>query len=138
MSVHDRVVSVVSRSLAVEPDQITPASNLLTDLGADSIDLLDIIFHLEHEFGIEVDRGELFPDFLFRRSADLMENERLTGEGRKQVAEAFPFIDSAAMDRVKDPKDLLTMKLLTAYVEWKVAQEAADGGRLHPDTGTCA
>jgi acyl carrier protein len=89
MSVYTKVVDVLSESLAVEPGNVTPESNLLTDLGAESIDLLDVVFRLEREFGIEIPRGELFPDFLFRSTGDFVEDGRLTDAGRRQVAEAF-------------------------------------------------
>ena len=127
MSVYTKVVDVLSESLAVEPGAVTPESNLLTDLGAESIDLLDVVFRLEREFGIEIPRGELFPDFLFRNTGDFVEDGRLTDAGRRQVAEAFPFIDTSALGHATEPRELFTVDLLAAYVDWKVAQVAPDG-----------
>jgi acyl carrier protein len=125
MSVYNKVVDVLSESLAVEPGTVTPESNLLTDLGAESIDLLDVVFRLEREFGIEIPRGELFPDFLFRATSDFVEDGRLTDAGRRQVAEAFPFIDADAVGRTSEPRELFTVDLLAAYVDWKVARADA-------------
>lgn len=135
MSVYNTIVEVLGESLAVDPQQVTPGSNLLTDLGAESIDLLDIVFHLEHEFGIRIERGELFPDFLFRSAGDLIENGRLTETGRKQVAEAFPFLEAGAVANVAEPRDLFTVGLVAAYVEWKVAQHG--DGPTRSDAEDC-
>src|SRR5262245_12137423 len=122
MSVYHKVVTVISESLAVEPDEVRPDANLLRDLGAESIDLLDLVFRLENEFSLDIPRGELFPDFLFRATSDFVADGRLTDAGRKQVSEAFPFIDDAAVAGVGEPRDLFTVDLLAAYVDWKVTQ----------------
>ena len=53
-------------SLGVEEDDIMPSATLQGDLGAESIDFLDIVFRLEREFRIKIERDELFPD-PFRR-----------------------------------------------------------------------
>ena len=58
--IHARVTSVLVQSLGVDEDDVTPAATLLGDLGAESIDLLDIVFRLEREFAIAIPRGELF------------------------------------------------------------------------------
>ena len=55
-----RVTNVIVQSLGVDEDDVTPDATLVGDLGAESIDFLDIVFRLEREFGIKVPRGELF------------------------------------------------------------------------------
>jgi acyl carrier protein len=66
MLTQDEIYSKVSETLVealnVDEDQITPAATLQGDLGAESIDFLDIVFRLEREFGIKIPRGELFPE----------------------------------------------------------------------------
>ena len=63
-----RVTTVLVQALGVDEDDVTPAATLLGDLGAESIDLLDIVFRLEREFAIAIPRGELFiePDLAGR------------------------------------------------------------------------
>ncbi|MEM9702112.1 MAG: acyl carrier protein, partial [Planctomycetota bacterium] len=51
-------------ALGLEEDEITPEATLVGDLGAESIDFLDIVFRLEKAFGIKIPRGELFPESL--------------------------------------------------------------------------
>ena len=52
-----RVTTVLVQALGVDEDDVTPAASLLGDLGAESIDLLDIVFRLEREFAITIPRG---------------------------------------------------------------------------------
>ena len=49
-------------ALGVDDDEVTPEATLVGDLGAESIDFLDIVFRLEKTFDIKIPRGELFPD----------------------------------------------------------------------------
>ena len=51
-------------SLGVEKDDVVPSAALRADLGAESIDFLDIVFRLEREFKIKIGRNELFPDLI--------------------------------------------------------------------------
>jgi acyl carrier protein len=53
------VCEIVADSLGKPRDQVRVESNLFDDLGADSLDLLDIVFALEGRFGIEITRGAL-------------------------------------------------------------------------------
>jgi len=65
----DRVAQALVQALGVSRSDITPETSLAGDLEAESIDFLDIVFRLEKEFGIEVARGELFPQELLRDAA---------------------------------------------------------------------
>ena len=51
---HDKVVAIVAAKLNIDAGTITPSATL-EDLGADSLDLVEIIMKLEEQFGIEVD-----------------------------------------------------------------------------------
>ena len=66
MPSHEEVLSKVSATLVealnIDEDEIKPESTLTGDLGAESIDFLDIVFRLEREFGIKIPREELFPE----------------------------------------------------------------------------
>jgi acyl carrier protein len=53
-SVFDRIKSKVAHQLGVEEDSITPASSFVEDLGADSLDVVELVMALEEEFGIEI------------------------------------------------------------------------------------
>ena len=49
-----RVKDIIVEQLGVKPDQVTPEAKFIEDLGADSLDTVELIMALEEEFGIEV------------------------------------------------------------------------------------
>jgi acyl carrier protein len=53
-SVEARVAAIVGDQLGVDVDKLTPESSLLDDLGADSLDVVELIMALEEEFGLKV------------------------------------------------------------------------------------
>ncbi len=53
------VRAAIAEALAIEAADVSATSNLMHDLGAESLDFLDIVFKLEHAFGIEITRGEM-------------------------------------------------------------------------------
>ena len=57
--INARLAKLLVQALGVERDEIKPSATLQGDLGAESIDFLDIIFRLEREFRIKIPRGEL-------------------------------------------------------------------------------
>lgn len=58
-NVDQRVMNVIAESLCVELDEVSMESNLINDLGAESIDFLDIMFRLEKEFDIKIPQREI-------------------------------------------------------------------------------
>ncbi len=54
MSTIDKVIEVVIDKLGVEEDKIVPDASFVDDLGADSLDTVELIMQLEEEFGIEI------------------------------------------------------------------------------------
>ena len=59
MTVEDTVREIVATSLGCDLDKVRLDSALMEDLGAESLDLLDIVFGIEREFAIEITRGEM-------------------------------------------------------------------------------
>ena len=57
--VEKRIITLVARTLNIDPDTLTPDVNLIDDLGADSLDALTIALDVDREFGIKVDDSEL-------------------------------------------------------------------------------
>jgi len=53
-SVEDRVVNIVAEQLGVEKDKIKRESNFVNDLGADSLDTVELVMELEEEFDINI------------------------------------------------------------------------------------
>ncbi len=50
----DRVKSIVVDKLGVEPEKVTESASFITDLGADSLDTVELIMDFEKEFGITI------------------------------------------------------------------------------------
>ena len=58
MSVEDRVKSIIVEQLGVDADEVTPDASFVEDLGADSLDTVELIMAFEEEFGIEISDDE--------------------------------------------------------------------------------
>ena len=88
-----RVTTVLVQALGVDKDDVTPAASLLEDLGAESIDLLDIVFRLEREFAIAIPRGELFIEPASPGEAEYVRDGRVTAEGLAALRARMPYAD---------------------------------------------
>jgi len=54
MAVVDRVKAIIAEQLGVKPEEVTPQASFVDDLGADSLDTVELVMALEEEFGIEI------------------------------------------------------------------------------------
>ncbi len=126
MSTKEEVFSKVRLALVdalgVDEEEVTPQAKLVGDLGAESIDFLDIVFRLEKSFDIKIPRGELFPEDILT-NAQYVQNGRVTPEGLSQLKQRMPFADLSAFAAnpvVQDFGNLLTVEDMCRYVESKV------------------
>src|SRR3989442_11304907 len=94
-----KVSSTLVEALNVDEDQITPGATLQGDLGAESIDFLDIVFRLEREFGIRVPRGELFPESIFQGDPSFVRDGRVTDQGMGELRLRLPYADLGEFDK---------------------------------------
>ncbi|MFM8725655.1 MAG: acyl carrier protein, partial [Planctomycetaceae bacterium] len=89
MASHEEVLSKVSSTLVealnIDEDEIKPESTLTGDLGAESIDFLDIVFRLEREFGIKIPREELFPEAAQTSDVELLKDGKYTPKGLAEL-----------------------------------------------------
>jgi len=53
-SVQDRVKEIIVEQLGVNPDQVSPEAKFIEDLGADSLDTVELVMAFEEEFGAEI------------------------------------------------------------------------------------
>ncbi len=123
-----RVTTVIVQSLGVDEDEVTPAATLVGDLGAESIDFLDIVFRLEREFGIKVPRGELFIEPTSPGEDGYERDGRVTAEGLAALRVQMPYADLEHDNRLDRVGDLFTVNLLVRYVTWKL-----EGGRTRDE-----
>ena len=120
--VFSKVQAALVDALGVEDDEVTPEATMVGDLGAESIDFLDIVFKLEKAFGISIPREELFPDDILT-NATYVENGKVTSGGLAELKKRLPWADLSKFEqnpRVQDFGNLLTVNDLCRYVESKL------------------
>ena len=54
MAVHDKITEIIVEQLGVKPEEVTPEASFVDDLGADSLDTVELVMAFEEEFGIEI------------------------------------------------------------------------------------
>src|SRR6266702_4336363 len=91
--IYQKVSATLIEALNVDEDEIKPAATLQGDLGAESIDFLDIVFRLEREFGIKIPRGELFPESIFQGDPEFVQDGKVTPKGLEELRTKMPFAD---------------------------------------------
>ncbi len=121
--IYEKVSATLVDALNVEQEEIRPTSTLQGDLGAESIDFLDIVFRLEREFGIKIPRNELFPESIFQGDPDFVSDGKVTQKGLDELRQKMPFADIAKFE--KNPEltaisDLFTVEMITKYIEGKL------------------
>ncbi|MDO5308543.1 MAG: acyl carrier protein [Planctomycetia bacterium] len=116
------VQDVLVDSLAVDADEVTPDATLLDDLGAESIDLLEIVFSLEKKFEIKIDRSELIPEDIFT-DAQYVVDGRLTPAGLSIIADRLPNANMEVLEQnpmVQNVAKVLTVQSVCDLVEKKL------------------
>jgi acyl carrier protein len=108
-----RVASVVAETLDVDADELNARTNLLGDLSADSLDLLDVLFRLEKEFGLSIEREDIFPTAIF--DARVKEREAV-------LRDAYPFYTEPIPE---DPRELVTVGFISRFIGYRLS---AKGG----------
>jgi acyl carrier protein len=121
--IFQKVQGVLIDALGVDDDEVSAEATLMGDLGAESIDFLDIVFRLEKAFGIKVPREELFPAEGLLNNPDLVSNGKLTEQGLTELRENVPHTDLTEFE--KDPDinklaDLFTVNAIVNYIDGKI------------------
>ena len=119
----EKVQEVMIDALGVDDDEVTLEATLMGDLGAESIDFLDIVFRLEKAFAIKIPREELFPAEDLMNNAEFIQNGKLTEKGLTELREKMPHTDLTEFE--KDPDinkmgDLFTVNAIVNFVENKL------------------
>ena len=111
-------------ALGVDEEEVTEDATLTEDLGAESIDFLDIVFRLEKAFTIKIPRGELFPDDIVN-NPDFVEDGSFNKAGLDQLKSAMPHADFMEFEKnptVDTVPSLFTVKTIVNYIERKLGQ----------------
>ncbi|TMQ35829.1 MAG: acyl carrier protein [Planctomycetota bacterium] len=127
--IYDKVSATLVEALNVDEEEIKPTSTLQGDLGAESIDFLDIVFRLEREFAIKIPRGELFPESIFQGDPEFVQEGRVTERGLEELRARMPFADLSNFEKnpeVSAISDLFTVDMITRYIQGKLGQPSAN------------
>jgi len=121
--IFSKVQEALVDALGVDEEEVTPGATLQGDLGAESIDFLDIVFRLEKAFDIKIERGELFPEDILN-NVEFVEDGKVNAAGLAKLKERMPFADLSNFEA--DPNVLNLSKQLTVqdmcnFVEHKLA-----------------
>ena len=113
-----KVQEILVEALGVDDEEVKPEKTLMGDLGAESIDFLDIVFRLEKAFGIKIPAGDLFPDNI-QNNPEFVENGKLTPAGLTKLKESLPHVDLG--DFESDPdlnkmQELFKVQTIVNYV----------------------
>ncbi len=120
--VFEKVKEALVDALGVDDDEVTPEATMVGDLGAESIDFLDIVFRLEKAFDIEIPRSELFPEDVLN-DAQYVQDGRVTPTGIAELKKRMPFADLSRFETnpaVQEFSNQLTVQDLCRYIESKV------------------
>jgi acyl carrier protein len=113
-----KVRDVLIDALGVDEEEVTPEARLVADLGAESIDFLDIVFRLEKAFGIKINQSDLFPDNVLN-NPEYVKDGKVTDTGVAELRKKMPHVnlDAFAANPVVDEfSNLFTVDTLVKFV----------------------
>lgn len=118
--IYKKVQEVLVDALGVDEEDVKPDARLRDDLGAESIDFLDIVFRLEKAFGIKIPRGEMFPEDIFTNLAYVKDN-KVTPEGLLELKKRMPHVDLSGLENDPDVNNIkFTVTTVVNYIENKL------------------
>lgn len=116
------VREVLEDALGADPEDITMDASLTGDLGAESIDFLDIVFRLEKAFGIKIDQSELFPDNVLN-DPQYVQDGKVTDAGMAELRKRMPHANLDEFDatrQVDDFSNVFTVDTVVKFVQSKL------------------
>ncbi|MFT5423026.1 MAG: acyl carrier protein [Phycisphaerales bacterium] len=90
--IFETVREVLVDALAVDEDEVTADAKIMGDLGAESIDILDIQFKLEQAFGFKIAQGEMFPEGVMQ-DPEYVKDGQITDKGLDELKAKMPHFD---------------------------------------------
>lgn len=124
--VFQKVRETIAQALGLEESEVRMDASLVRDLGAESIDFIDMIFRLEKAFEIKIPSGDLFPAGLLN-DPRLVKEGRVTPEGLAELRTKIPYLDLEGFSR--DPQvsklgDFFTVQMVVSYIRDRLAKPA--------------
>ena len=120
--IYSKVQTVLVDALGVDEEEVTPNAVIRDDLGAESIDFLDIMFRLEKAFNIKIPKGEMMPENV-ANDPNIVKDGVVTPQGIAMLKEKMPHSDFSTFEA--DPKldnmaKLFTVDAIVNYVQTKL------------------
>lgn len=120
--VFNKVKEVLVDALGVDDEEVTAEAKLVGDLGAESIDFLDIVFRLEKAFGIKIQQGEMFPENVLSDSR-YVKDGKVTDDGMTELRVRLPHANLETFDkdrRVEEFSNVFTVQAVVKFVQKKL------------------
>ena len=122
--IYSKVQAVLVDALGMDEEEVTPNAVIRDDLGAESIDFLDIMFRLEKAFNIKIPKGEMMPENV-ANDPNIVKDGVVTPQGIAMLKEKMPHSDFSSFEA--DPKldnmsKLFTVNAIVNYVQQKLEQ----------------
>lgn len=129
-----KVQETLAGALGVDAADVTPDASLTRDLGAESIDFIDIIFRLEKAFDIKIPASDLFPSHIFTDERFTKEG-LVTPAGLAELKAKLPYLELG--DFEKDPQvtklaEHFTVKMILRYLEERMGRSSGCSGSCKP------
>lgn len=127
--IYEKVKEAVVEALGVDPEEVKPESVLFDDLGAESLDLLDIVFRLEKAFDIKIPRGGIQQDILAAEGVseqDVIVDGALTELGAQKLRERLKEVNPEKIKagfRIDDIPTLFTVQTFVNIVKQQLAKK---------------
>ena len=117
-----KVSEALIDALDLDEDEVTLEAKLSADLGAESIDFLDITFRLEQAFGIKIPQGDLVPDNMLS-NPEYVQEGKLTELGLVEFEARMPHADLTEFKQDPDVgkiMDLFTVQTIVNFIKTKL------------------
>lgn len=120
--IFEKVQDTLAGALGVSKEDISPESSLTKDLGAESIDFIDIIFRLEKTFDIKIPSGDLFPAHVLNDDRFVKEG-RVTEAGLQELRTKMPYLNLDGFQsnpQIQLLSQYFTVQMVTDYVRDRI------------------
>jgi len=124
--VFGKVQEVLEEALGVDEDEVTSDAKLVDDLGAESIDFLDIVFRLEKAFDIKIEQSELFPESVLN-DPNYVQDGKVTDTGMDELRKRLPHANLDEFDKSRDVEDfsnVFTVDAIVKFVQTKLDEQS--------------
>lgn len=125
------VCEVVSEALGVDTEEVELGASLTDDLGAESIDFLDIVFRAEQKFNVKIAPGEMFGGNSIHDALEhlgLVRRDEIKTElnqhDREEFKRRLPFLDEGQLGRVTTVDEVFTLFTVEYCVRFVLAKLA--------------